>query len=181
VVKSKIWIIFLLSGLSVLAQDSQKNQTMKLHQSEEKYWSQKEHVSPVKVREMISAVGLDRGEAFNIDNLDTHTLAAKKQVLFSVSESGTGHCLTVYVLQAEGTNYRKIWSADQLDDAYATAKYIFVQMPLNLKGDPDAPSAEIELLCAAFSWDGNTFKLAHTDHKVVPKSEYRIKSNICSQ
>ena len=45
----------------------------------------------------------DRYFQYFIENVDAKTLNKQKQILFSTSAPGTGHCLTLYVLKREGT------------------------------------------------------------------------------
>jgi hypothetical protein len=192
---SRLWIVIaiVVSGFCPI-RASQANRWIRAHESEEKYWAKKEHSNIGRIHQIIASAGLESADGFSIENLDTHSLLSKNQVLLSVSESGTGHCLTVYVLQESNGDYKKIWSTDQLNEeqnfcaqsmlgaahAYASSGDIIVQMPVDIKDDLTAADPKIELLCVRFSWDGKTYSVAESDRKVIHRSVYRIKGRLCS-
>jgi hypothetical protein len=113
-------------------------------------------------------------DPYLISNIDPVHLKNREQVLLALTDSGTGHALTVYVMDTATRSFKKVWEADgvpnvgacapahfvstrRLGEATASAtddRQIVVKMPV--------PSRRLksELLVAVFAWTEQTYRLA---------------------
>jgi hypothetical protein len=60
---------------------------------------------------LLQAAGREDDSAYDIENVDAQGLKNRGQVLLSIYEFGTGHCMTVYAIDTRTPSYRKIWEA----------------------------------------------------------------------
>ncbi len=166
-----------------------------IRRNDERRFANKEHVSILKVREIVNAAGLKQTDEFYIDNLDVHSLRARHHVLLSIADPGTGKCLTLYVLEVAGNNYKTVWTADQASEeqnfcalgalggghAYVSHQNIIVRIPLNIQGEGTRSGSIVELACVKFSWDEKTYGLSSSQNKSMSLARYKAAGRIaCS-
>jgi hypothetical protein len=48
---------------------------------------------------------------FAIENVDASTLRQQKHILLSTWMAGTGHCMTLYILKRDGSQFEKVWQS----------------------------------------------------------------------
>lgn len=168
-----------------------------IHRAEEEQWATKTHTSRNSIRQMVSAAGLQETDDFNIENLDLIGLRERGQVLLATWDAGTGHCLTVYVLRANGkSGYKKLFEADQDSNdqnfcsqsvlgaahAYTSMGAVVVEMPIDSgggSGNPFTAPATVDLLCSTFTWNGEIYKSSGSTRISVPGNKYSVKSSLC--
>lgn len=50
---------------------------------------------------------------YAIENVDATTLRQQKHILLSTWAAGTGHCMTLYILKRNGSQFQKVWQSQE--------------------------------------------------------------------
>jgi hypothetical protein len=48
---------------------------------------------------------------YTIENVDARTLLPQKHILLSTWMAGTGHCMTLYILKRDSSQFEKVWQS----------------------------------------------------------------------
>jgi hypothetical protein len=48
---------------------------------------------------------------YTIENVDARTFRQQKHILLSTWMAGTGHCMTLYILKRDGSQFEKVWQS----------------------------------------------------------------------
>jgi hypothetical protein len=147
-----------------------------LHNRDISGWEKKTGMSRGWMERILETTG--RGgmdDPYLINNLDPVHLKNRGQVFLGLTDSGTAHALTVYVVDIGTPSFKKVWEAGGVPKVgacaptdFATASklgeptasvtdngQIVVKMPVNWHGQKS------ELLVAVFTWTGETYRLAN--------------------
>ncbi len=149
----------------------------KFHDLDLGRWGQKSGLSKSTLKELLRAAGREDEFDYSFQNVDARGLKKRGQVLLSIYDFGTGHCMAVYVIDTRTPYYEKIWQADGATESNfctesvlgaATASVgpqgtIIVKLPV-WNGEVPKSSANSELLVVEFSWNGKTYGL-HSEKK----------------
>ena len=157
----------------------------RFHRNDVQKWSVRSSLSAKAVRAILISVG--RGDGSNedqylIQRIDAHSLSSRGQILLALTDSGTAHWLSVYVVQAKPP-YRELWHTNSIEQrgtcaevdlgtesilgeptASATADgRVLINVPERRRGNGTFWNAKTQLLVATYVWAGNTYKLKRED------------------
>ena len=87
-----------------------------IHKRDLSKWTAKTGLSIQLLDELTKTASNDDGtdggvDLYIVENIDTKTLP--KQILLSTWEYGTGHCMTLYLLQRIGSQFKKVWQSEE--------------------------------------------------------------------
>jgi hypothetical protein len=136
------------------------------------HWAQKSGLSTDSLKELLRSAGREDDSSYAIENVDARSLKKQGQVLLSIYEFGTGHCMTVYAIDTRTPYYRKVWETDGASQrnfctdsilgaatASGTAQGgIVVKLPI-WNGEAPLSRQNSQLLVADYVWTGKTYQL----------------------
>ena len=176
-----------ICGSLLAAQEAKK--WADIHVREEQEWAKQRLLSTITIRKIYEAAGLKPTDEFNIENLDTVSLPEHK-VLLTTWDTGTGHCLNIFILRQTRGSYERVATIDSINDdqtfctqsvwgaahAYVWHNRIIVQMPVDFSEDH---GPRLKLLCATFQDQKDDYQLKDLRYLWIPENEYKIKQQLC--
>lgn len=92
----------------------------RVHEKDLVKWSKKTGLSIRRLDDLMKVARHDGSEEsdpdhdwYSVENLDTSTLRGRGHILLSTWDAGTGHCMTVYILERSGNEFRKLWQSTE--------------------------------------------------------------------
>lgn len=153
------------------------------HKQDVSKWAERSTLPTIAVEKLLQTVGrgVTEEDHYLIQNVDTASLKQRRQILLALTDFGSAHALTVYVVESV-PDYKKVWEVSGisewngcsaltfttesvLGEAMATATRegkIVVKMPVRKESKESATTSspeESELLVAEYVWSKNEYKL----------------------
>jgi hypothetical protein len=155
------------------------------HRNDVHTWARKSGLSIATLQHILNSVGRDDGahdefdeDQYSVQEIDTRSLANRKQILIALTGFGTSHPLAIYVVRA-APPYRVVWQAQGAREqgecpggdfgtesilgrarvSVSTSGQILVKIPI-WNGEPDEGGGRKAFLrIVTYTWSGKTYVL----------------------